>query len=349
MLRCCGVACEDDSHNLQTSKSHRADSPTDSTTEINVRPLSDTDYSPRALKGGREGSMDSNSSQLSYFDRELEELEQLRKGVAGFVSVNDKKLYMFRSGATYLGQWYDNRRHGYGKQTWPDGSIYQGQWQENCAAGHGRFMHHDGDIYIGQWIKSMASGIGTFYHRGGSTIYKGQWTADLQDGYGVESWSEGASFEGSFRNGQKEGWGCYHWVDGSVYEGRWMDNVIHGTGAYLGIDGRKSFQGEWRESVIHGIGHYQWNKGREYCGEYKNDRKHGFGIFRWPDGRKYEGFWKDGKQYGHGRYTSKEGMVIQVEESPRRDEPEEFELTWTSQNAATTHPWADLGGTAQDE
>lgn len=146
----------------------------------------------------------------------------------------------------------------------------------------------------------------------------------------------------------KEGWGCYHWVDGSVYEGTWLDNVIHGTGAYFGEDGRKSFHGEWRESVIHGVGHYQWCKGREYCGQYKNDRKYGFGIFRWPDGRKYEGFWKDGKQYGRGRYTSKEGMVIELEES-HRDEPKEFELNWTSEKQVTNHPWADRGGTAQDE
>lgn len=345
MLRCC-VSCTSDCHNAQPTKSNLSEDGQETPAEINIGPLLDAE-SPRG-KGVREGTIDSSSSQLSYFDRELEELEQLRKGVAGFVSVNDKKPYLFRSGATYLGQWYDNKRHGYGKQTWPDGSIYQGQWQENCAVGRGRFVHHDGDIYIGQWVQSMASGNGTFYHRGGSTIYKGQWSSDLQDGYGVESWSEGATFEGSFRNGQKEGWGCYHWVDGSVYEGTWLDNVIHGTGAYFGEDGRKSFHGEWRESVIHGVGHYQWCKGREYCGQYKNDRKYGFGIFRWPDGRKYEGFWKDGKQYGRGRYTSKEGMVIELEES-HRDEPKEFELNWTSENQVTNHPWADRGGTAQDE
>ena len=37
------------------------------------------------------------------------------------------KLEM-EGGATYEGEWANNKRDGKGKQTWPDGSSYDGEW-----------------------------------------------------------------------------------------------------------------------------------------------------------------------------------------------------------------------------
>ena len=37
-----------------------------------------------------------------------------------------KPLYIFKSGATYEGEWFDGMRDGYGTQIWTDGAKYEG-------------------------------------------------------------------------------------------------------------------------------------------------------------------------------------------------------------------------------
>merc|ERR1712203_1182920 len=129
-------------------------------------------------------------------------------------------------------------------------------------------MHSDGDKYIGYWLGNVAHGKGVYYHQG-FTTYEGEWYHDLQDGYGVETWDDGAlktkvhtqyaksRYEGLFCGGQKEGFGVYYWPDGAEYQGEWNDNSINGAGLYIGCDGRV-FKGKWHDSVIHGVGKYVW-------------------------------------------------------------------------------------------
>ena len=37
--------------------------------------------------------------------------------------------------AIYDGEWLDGKKHGNGKQVWPNGDVYDGQWSENFAHG----------------------------------------------------------------------------------------------------------------------------------------------------------------------------------------------------------------------
>ena len=39
----------------------------------------------------------------------------------------------------YIGQYIDNKRHGYGELVWPDGSIYEGQFVHDKMEGLGNF------------------------------------------------------------------------------------------------------------------------------------------------------------------------------------------------------------------
>jgi hypothetical protein len=36
-------------------------------------------------------------------------------------------------------------------------------------------------------------------------LYKGNWLEDKQEGHGVETWPDGAKYEGNYKQGQKEG------------------------------------------------------------------------------------------------------------------------------------------------
>jgi len=230
-----------------------------------------------------------------YFARELQELNDLPP--------NDKQgprpEFRFQTGATYLGEWKGNMRHGMGKQTWVDGASFTGQWRDNYVSGVGEFQHADGDVFIGEWDNNTARGLGTYYHKGGVTIYSGEWVQDLQHGYGVERWDGGSKYSGQFVWGKKQGYGVYEWPDGCKFHGEWHANSISGLGHYVGRDGRE-FRGEWKNALIHGRGRYTWPDGKSFEGQYVDDKKQGFGIFRWRDGRRFEGWWSQGKMHGHG-------------------------------------------------
>jgi len=226
---------------------------------------------------------------------ELAELPPPSNGSAA----RQRKRHTFRSGAVYDGQWFGNKRDGFGAMTWPDGARYLGEWTADMACGHGRFTHEDGDRYTGLWHNNRAHGLGVYVHREGTT-YSGQFVADWQHGLGTEEWPDGSKFIGNFLRGRKNGHGLYAWADGSQYAGRWLENQIHGAGTYIGAD-KRTFRGYWRESMMHGCGQYRWADGRVYEGEYQWDQKSGFAIFTWADKRRYEGFWHAGRQHGIGR------------------------------------------------
>jgi hypothetical protein len=52
---------------------------------------------------------------------------------------------------------------------------------------------------------------------------------DLQDGFGRETWPDGAEYIGEFLKGQKVGKGNFKWSDGAKYEGIFDNNMINGT------------------------------------------------------------------------------------------------------------------------
>lgn len=79
---------------------------------------------------------------------------------------------------TYTGEWYQGMRHGYG--AWAKaGSLfhYSGMWSNNKPWGYGILKSHGGDVYEG--------------------LFKN----GFKHGTGVESYKDGGSFIGNFRDG----------------------------------------------------------------------------------------------------------------------------------------------------
>jgi len=81
------------------------------------------------------------------------------------------KEYVFSSGIKYYGTWMDRKRHGYGRQMWPDGSCYAGEWVNDQQNGQGRFTQGNGKHYDGGWLEDQAHGHGVFTDSDGS-VYK---------------------------------------------------------------------------------------------------------------------------------------------------------------------------------
>lgn len=116
--------------------------------------------------------------------------------------------YLYPEGETYIGQYYQGDREGYGTQVWPDGSIYEGYFLENKFSGYGRFIHKEGDYYIGNWKDGMADGDGKLVHVDGS-LYEGNWVMDEKSGKGKQIWIDGSSYEGEFKDNAINGFGNF--------------------------------------------------------------------------------------------------------------------------------------------
>ena len=48
--------------------------------------------------------------------------------------------FEFENGIIYQGEHLNGQRHGWGRQTFPDGSYYEGLWQYNVPHGKGTFV-----------------------------------------------------------------------------------------------------------------------------------------------------------------------------------------------------------------
>jgi len=46
-----------------------------------------------------------------------------------------------KDGSHYEGQWIGDKRHGFGKQEFPNGDTYVGYYQANLPSGQGKFTY----------------------------------------------------------------------------------------------------------------------------------------------------------------------------------------------------------------
>jgi len=142
---------------------------------------------------------------------------------------------------------------------------------------------------------------------GDGSVYHGEWSVDGRiEGYGTQSWPDGAKYTGEFLNGEKHGYGTKTTSNGQSYSGFWKHNNRSGHGTYRWPSG-SSYTGNFKHGDNHGWGKYTWHNGKVYEGEYKNDEKDGFGAMIFPDGRRYVGEWKHNMHHGRGVLTNIDG------------------------------------------
>ena len=89
---------------------------------------------------------------------------QFNMGEIDEAQLEERPEVHFKNGATYVGQWLGNLKHGYGVQVWKDGAKYEGNWRFNKACGNGKFWHVDGDVFEGEWLDDKANGYGVYVH-----------------------------------------------------------------------------------------------------------------------------------------------------------------------------------------
>ncbi len=78
------------------------------------------------------------------------------------VEREERKVYTYKSGGKYRGEWKSGFRDGLGLMKWRDGALYAGGWLNSKAHGFGKFTHINGDEYFGQWSNDNANKWGIF-------------------------------------------------------------------------------------------------------------------------------------------------------------------------------------------
>jgi hypothetical protein len=70
-------------------------------------------------------------------------------------------VFIDATGARYEGEWYEDKQHGQGVETWEGGKArYTGEFHMGRKNGRGKFEWDDGSYYEGEFIDGNFEGIG---------------------------------------------------------------------------------------------------------------------------------------------------------------------------------------------
>ena len=63
----------------------------------------------------------------------------------------------------YDGDWVEDKQHGLGVETWPDGARYEGSYVDGKKHGKGLFKWADGSSYSGEFYDNNIHGTGAIF------------------------------------------------------------------------------------------------------------------------------------------------------------------------------------------
>lgn len=239
----------------------------------------------------------------------------------------------FKNGVVYDGQWRNDCRNGRGTFKNKNGkTIYDGQWQNDSIIQQENWYTDSKSgcricwvnanwilvnaVWTGSAVNNQAEGSGTLsldlISPAGVEI-KGTIAANMKNGkingHVNAHYSNGLSFNGTYREGLIEGQGFVKYPNGESYEGDWKNNLPEGKGVYKSPDGIV-YEGDWKNGCKDGKGFIKYQNGDKYQGDFKNNYANGQGVYTWSDGRGYVGGWKDGGRNGYGVYKQPNGTII---------------------------------------
>ncbi len=212
---------------------------------------------------------------------------------------------------------------------WHEGRTYTGEFKDNRWHGMG----------VLEFTYSVEKSFTDYEYI--DVIYEGQFVLGKKNGRGKQTWENGQSLSGIWKDDDLvEG---KHTLQSGVvvYQGQFKDLKYHGKGRlmleFLGyekgdfFDGSfkngefwngegkmtsengEVFEGEFKNSSF-ANGKYIWPNGDSYVGEMFNKEFHGFGTFIQLDiGETYSGYWKNGDRHGAGTTINNDGSSFEGE------------------------------------
>ena len=253
---------------------------------------------------------------------------------------NGKGIYLFPSGAKYIGNFKNGECEGIGVCYYTDGSKYQGMWHARFPEGHGIKTYADGTVRNGYWKKGKPVDengriveeiiVKKESKNDGTDIQSGCLTGNCKNGEGVIAYADGSKYEGQFVSGKINGTGTWYYPNNDKYVGSFKDNLPNGRGILYKADGSQVkgnwVSGEYKGEPIaaaqktgciagncnSGIGTYVMKDGSwKYTGNFENGQLNGVGKITYANGDTYNGAWINGLYNGYGTLTKQDGTKIE--------------------------------------
>ena len=159
-------------------------------------------------------------------------------------------LYVCQHGKRrYEGEWKMSRRHGQGKETWPNRDTYEGGFVNDLFEGEGVLRTTMGK-YVGGFKAGKKHGKG-----------KMDWIARCVSVDGDAGRTATAPPRGSF---------------GRTQAGQ---RASHRRSPARLPRRKHVYDGEWEDGKMHGTGEYTWPSGEHYKGKWENNMRNGRGVF----------------------------------------------------------------------
>ena len=243
---------------------------------------------------------------------------------------NGQGIFVYRTGAVYVGEFRNGEIHGSGVCEYKDGSRYEGAWKHRLPDGYGTKRYADGTTRNGYWKKGLpvdesgklmdAELVSKGAQENTIDIQTGCVYGDCASGQGIYAYSDGSRYEGAFENSLAEGNGVFYFVNGDKYVGKFEKGKQSGRGKLEKIDGTIE-EGEWidgefigqtkggktgrsfgciKGNCSNGYGTYNFEDGARYIGKFLNRLPDGTGTVFYPDGNRYEGDLREGSLSGYG-------------------------------------------------
>jgi len=225
---------------------------------------------------------------------------------------------------SYDGDFYDDKKQGYGKVEYTNNAEYEGNFDDNMKNGQGIFKFPDNDNinkkYDGNWKNDQMDGTGSLTYRttvtyddnnkvsaiksndkAGCKIYKGSFAKNSRNGIGeclftFSDDNDRKKYLGQFKNDEITGSGEMTYKSGNTYQGEFKNGLRHGQGRLTyernsvydnnGL-ARQYYEGNFIDDIISGTGHLVYITGEEYNGVFENGQFHGYGTLTFSTNDKY--------------------------------------------------------------
>lgn len=253
---------------------------------------------------------------------------------------NGNGMYIYASGAVYIGEFRNGEIQGVGVCYYSDGSKYQGEWVNRFPEGRGTKIFPDGTRRTGLWKKGqpvdelgnviLESLIASKQSQTDETeIQSGCISGNCENGKGVFAYPDGGKYDGEFVNGKPEGYGTFFYFDGKKHVGNFSEGFANGNGTLYKTDGTAQ-SGYWKNGEFlgsaaatapaqtgcikgdcrNGTGTYVFKDGAKYTGTFVNGYPQGKGIAEYPNGERYEGEMAEGSFNGYGTLSLPDGNKV---------------------------------------
>jgi len=221
------------------------------------------------------------------YSKQLKYKGTWRKGL-----FHGKGTLKYANGSTYMGEFFNGSKNGYGHYISSEGYEYVGDWVGGKQTGKAQVNYKNGDLYTGKVKDGLRHGQGELFQVSSNRNYKGPWTKDTLQAE-MEITDPNWTFHGSMQVSTGTGSGTLNYKDGSKYSGQVVAFKREGEGT-LEFKTGEVISGIWTGNVNVKSASIIDEHGFQWMGDLHNMQPSGRMKTKRPDGIIYDSVWENG-------------------------------------------------------